>query len=280
VTAPPRLRADHGGAPHPPPRIDLDGVGIDPVTIGEVDDRVAAGLADGRGGVIVTANLFHFHLLHHGHSMGAVFEEATIVVADGTPVVWASRLTGNPLPERVAGSDLIWSLSCVAVRTGRPIGIVGGRSGAAERAAERLTERFPGLVVAGTACPPTGFERSSAAERALIEEIVRWDPGVVFVALGTPKGELFAHLLARSVPDAWVLNVGAAVDMVAGEVTRAPRWAHRSGVEWVFRLAQEPRRLAYRYLGESAPFALGLLLRSIRCRVKRRSRPPGPERRR
>ena len=250
-------------------RVLLAGVGIDPLTAAQVDERVVQGIAGGRAGIIVTPNLDHLRRLGRGDPMGVVYERAALVLADGTPLLWAARLAGTPLPERVPGSDLIGSLSATAARVDVPIALIGGAPGSAERAAVHLVERYPGLTVAGTACPPLRFEEDPVAVEALLERIVGWRPGIVFTGLGSPKQELFNDQLAERLPGAWLLGVGAAIDMVAGEVRRAPPWAHRTGLEWVFRLAQEPRRLARRYLLEDLPFAFTLFGSCLRQRVGR-----------
>jgi len=253
-------------------RIFLAGVAIDVVTEDDVCAQVGAGLSRGRGGIIVTPNVDHLRRLSRGDPMASIYRRAALVVADGTPLIWASRLAGTPLPARVPGSDLVWSISATAAAVGAPVAIVGGMPGSAERAADRLTQRNPGLQIAGLACPPFGFDEDPEVLQALIREIAGWRPAVVFTGLSSPKGDLFNGLLADAIPAAWLLGVGAAIDMVAVRVRRAPTWAHRTGLEWLFRLAQEPGRLGRRYLIEDLPFACSLFARCVAQRVARRPR--------
>ena len=239
-------------------------VAVDIVTEGEAVELVVSAALDGRGGLIVTPNVDHLRQIAGGSWLGSVYAEADLVVADGMPLVWASRLLGEPLPERVAGADLLLSLTEAAAGNGLSIYLLGGTPGAAEEAAERFSQRWPDLKIAGTACPPFGFERRPGGVDEVCERIAAAAPDIVFTALGAPKQDYLNLQLRRRYPSAWYLGVGAAVDMAAGNVRRAPEWAKRSGTEWLFRLAQEPGRMARRYLVEDTPFAVRLLAAAAR----------------
>ncbi len=245
-----------------------------PVTQRECVDVVVRGLQSGRGGWVITANLDH---LRRGGEDGAYADaaaEADLVVADGMPLIWASRLQGTPLPERMAGSDLIWLLSAAMAAEGRSVFLLGGDPGTADGTAEVLRARYPGLRIAGTACPQPGFERDERAVAELTGLLVSVRPDLVFVALGCPKQEYLIRSLRSCLPQAWWMGVGISFGFVCGDVRRAPRWMQRLGLEWVHRLGQEPGRLARRYLLDGIPFAVMLLLRS----AFGRSRGRGPSR--
>ena len=184
-------------------------------------------------------------------------------MADGKPLVWASRMQGTPLPERVAGSDLIFHL-CEEAAEGFRVFLLGGGEGVAEQAAQRLVERYPGLQIVGTECPPFR-ELTPDEEAALLDRIRRAAPDLLFVAFGQPKGErwIIRHLEGLGVPVS--VQVGASLDFAAGRVRR-PRWMQKSGLEWVFRLSLEPQRLAGRY----ARNAWFIFRRMIRPSVNRR----------
>jgi N-acetylglucosaminyldiphosphoundecaprenol N-acetyl-beta-D-mannosaminyltransferase len=247
-------------------RVHLDGTGIDRITEDEVVAVVREAIAAGRGGRIITPNVDILRRAQVDERVRAYLDDADLIVADGMPLVWASRLSGTPLPERVAGSSLIWSLSEGLGRDGRSIFIVGGAPAAggatidgATRAADRLAIRCPGLRVAGTFCPAFGFERDRTAYARFCATVADARPDLVFVGLGFPKQEaVVTHLRAR-LPRAWFIGCGAAVNFVAGDIDRAPRWMQRTGLEWAHRLGTEPRRLAGRYLKRDAPYALRLL---------------------
>jgi N-acetylglucosaminyldiphosphoundecaprenol N-acetyl-beta-D-mannosaminyltransferase len=245
-------------------------VELDVLTEAETVERIVASGLAGEGGLVVTPNVDHLHKIATGSWLGSVYAEADLVVADGMPLVWASRLLGEPLPERVAGSHLLLSLTEAAARNGLSIYLLGGTPGAAVEAAERFTQRWPELKVAGTSCPPRGFERAHGGIEAVCDDVVAAAPDVVFTALGAPKQEYLNLALRHAYPAAWYLGVGGAVDMAAGIVRRAPVWAQRSGTEWIFRMAQEPGRMARRYLVDDTPFALKLLAASARMGKERR----------
>jgi N-acetylglucosaminyldiphosphoundecaprenol N-acetyl-beta-D-mannosaminyltransferase len=246
-------------------RVHLDGTGIDRITEGEVVAVVREALAAGRGGRIITPNVDILRRAQRKQQVRAYLEDADLVVADGMPLVWASRLSGTPLPERVAGSSLIWSLSAGLGCDNRSVYVIGGapastgcQDGAA-RAAHRLAERSPGLRIAGSMCPPHGFEQQPQPYAAIRAEVAAARPDLVFVGLGFPKQELVISRLREHLPHAWFIGCGAAVNFVAGDVDRAPRWMQRTGLEWAHRLGTEPRRLAARYLKHDAPYAMKLL---------------------
>lgn len=252
-------------APAVLPTIELCGVRIHALRASEVIEHVLAELAARRGGWIVTPNLDHLRRLVQEPDFRALCARAELAVADGMPLVWASRLQRTPLPERVAGSDLIWTLSAAAAaRSAARVFFLGGEPGAAEAAARILAERCPGLVVAGISVPPPGFERSSQNWDALARALAEARPDIVYVALGSPKQERAIERLRASAPHAWWLGIGISFSFVAGDVRRAPRWVQRLGLEWLHRVAQEPRRLARRYFVQGLPFALQLFAHSAR----------------
>jgi N-acetylglucosaminyldiphosphoundecaprenol N-acetyl-beta-D-mannosaminyltransferase len=246
-------------------RVQLDGTGIDRITEAEVVSVVREALAAGRGGRIITPNIDILRRAQADPGVRRFLDDADLVVADGMPLIWASRLRGTPLPERVAGSSLIWSLSTGIGRDRRSIFVIGGApaeegvTDGATRAADRLAADCPGLRVAGTFCPAYGFEEDPDAYADLCRKVADAQPDLVFVGLGFPKQELVVDRLRPALPQAWFVGCGAAVNFVAGDVDRAPRWMQRSGLEWAHRLGTEPKRLAGRYLRHDAPYALRLL---------------------
>ncbi|MFE3779777.1 WecB/TagA/CpsF family glycosyltransferase [Amycolatopsis sp. NPDC059090] len=220
-----------------------------------------------KGGWIVTANVDIVRAATRDVRLAALVAEADVVVADGMPVVWAGRLAGERLPERVTGASLVFSLTEAAAREGRSIYLLGGEPGVPEAAGRALTERFGGLVVAGTHSPPFGFEESADGVAAIAREVAMAKPDLVLVGLGFPKQEHTIQQLRVMLPDSWFIGCGAGIPMAAGEFTRAPTAMQRMGAEWLHRLALEPKRLARRYLLEDAPFALRLLAGAARHRI-------------
>jgi N-acetylglucosaminyldiphosphoundecaprenol N-acetyl-beta-D-mannosaminyltransferase len=295
-------------------RVQLDGTGIDRITEAEVVAVVRDALAHGRGGRIITPNIDILRRAQTDEEVRRQLADADLIVADGMPLVWASRLGGTPLPERVAGSSLIWSLSEGLGRDGRSVFVIGGApstagsasssaaysasssasssaaysdsgsasgsaaysdSDGAARAADRLAASCPGLRIAGTLSPDFGFEQDPRAYADVCAEVADAAPDLVFVGLGFPKQERVIDRLRTALPRAWFIGCGAAVNFVAGDVDRAPRWMQRTGLEWAHRLGLEPRRLAGRYLRHDAPYALRLLAQAPAQRAVRRP-PPRP----
>jgi N-acetylglucosaminyldiphosphoundecaprenol N-acetyl-beta-D-mannosaminyltransferase len=249
-------------------RIALHGLEIDALTERQAVDRLFADLAAGRGGVVLTPNLDHLRRHARQPAVRPAYVKAELVLADGAPLVWASRIQGTPLPERVAGSDLIWAVSQRAAEVGRSVFLLGGAPAVAPIAAARLIERYPDLRVAGHHCPPFGFLEDEAQVSQIEAEVSGARPDIVFVGLPSPLAELVIERLQPLLPDAWFLGLGVSLSFVSGDVRRAPPWIRRLGLEWLWRLCQEPRRLAQRYLIHGLPFAFSLFRRATLTRLR------------
>jgi N-acetylglucosaminyldiphosphoundecaprenol N-acetyl-beta-D-mannosaminyltransferase len=249
-------------------RVEELGLPLDPVTESQAVERVMDALAAGRGGWIVTPNLDHLRRASRDPELAALIRTADLSVADGAPVVWAARIAGRPVPARVAGADLLWSLSAAAAQRGYSIYLLGGDTGVPERAAAALQAAFPSLQVAGTCSPPLGFEYDPAEMAALEADLVASAPDLVFAGLGFPKQEKVIRQFQPRLPTTWWLGCGAALPFAAGDLARAPMWLRPLGLEWLFRLLHEPRRLFRRYLLEDAPFAVRLLGRAVVVRLR------------
>lgn len=243
--------------------ISLLGVWLSRVSSVEAIDHIARSIAAGQGGWVITPNLDILRRLVREPDFADLCRGSTMRLADGMPLVWASRLRRTALPERVAGSDLIWKLTARAASDRLSVFFLGGNPGAAKAAAERLSLDNPALHVAGTECPPMGFDDDPREVVALTQRVAAAHPDIVYVALGSPKQERLIRGLRPLLPATWFLGIGITFSFVSGEVRRAPRWMQRLGVEWVHRLAQEPGRLAKRYLVHGVPFAFRLLGRSL-----------------
>jgi N-acetylglucosaminyldiphosphoundecaprenol N-acetyl-beta-D-mannosaminyltransferase len=243
------------------PIIHLDGIRIHAIDEDTCIRHILNELAAGSGGYVVTPNIDHLRRCRQDVSYSVLVSEANLVVADGMPVVWASRLQGTALPQRVAGSDLISSLSAGAARQGRSIFLLGGAQGTADAAADILRQRSPALKIAGTFCPPVGFEKDEAELKKIIAVLKEAQPDIVYVALGSPKQEMLIDRLRGELPQAWWLGVGVSFSFLCGDVKRAPVFMRRIGLEWLHRVMQEPSRLAGRYI-VGIPFAFSLLFRS------------------
>lgn len=222
----------------------------------------------GAGGAVFTPNVDHVVRAERDPDFRAAYAAADVVLADGMPLVWASRLAGAPLPERVAGSDLVVPLAHRASQIGCRLFLLGGAPGDAEKAAAVLERR--GVRIAGVAAPRVELEEAArAANRALAERVRASGARLVYVALGAPKQEIWIHRHRALVGQAVMVGVGASLAFVAGTVPRAPAWMSRAGAEWVHRLATNPGRLWRRYLVDDLGFA-AILWRMLAERTRTR----------
>ena len=239
---------------------------------GQLLDHIFSALAEDRGGWLITANLDFLRRWAQHPEIRDLYSQADLRVADGMPLVWASRLMGDPLPERVAGSELIWLVAERASREGRSVYMLGGQPDAAQEARQRLIARNPALRICGCSSPWGGDAPSPSELDEIRAELVQSRPDIVLVALGSPKQERVIEGLRGELPATWMIGVGISFSFVAGHVRRAPSWVQRVGLEWVHRLAQEPGRLGRRYLIDDLPFAAELFARAL---IARRGLPPG-----
>jgi len=252
-------------------RASLFGIEIDSVRVDEAVSRLMDWVqrADGLCRFVVTPNVDHIVMLEYHRQLRAAYSDAAMVLADGMPLVVASRLLGCALPERVAGSDLVPKLLSAASPE-RPLKLylLGAAPHVAERAADKIERIWPAVRVVGRDSPPFGFERDEAANREILARIAKAAPDVLLIGLGAPKQELWVHKHHRNIKASVALCAGATIDFLAGDKTRAPRWMCRSGLEWFYRLALEPRRLFRRYAHDAWVFPR-LVFRAWRTRSSR-----------
>lgn len=251
--------------------VDLMGARLDALSEEACVDVIISEVKAKHGGWLITMNLNHLREFSSDPAYRRLYEGASMVVPDGMPLVWASYLQGTPLPERVTGSNLIWTLTRRAVDERCSVFLLGGTPGIADRAAAVLKAQFPDLQIVGICVPPIGFESDEASIEVAIMSVVNASPDIVYVALGTPKEDKFIHRLMDRLPSAYLIGVGASFAFVAGVLPRAPRWMQNVGLEWLFRLLHEPSRLMRRYLLEGMPFMLVLMASALRQRFTHRS---------
>lgn len=225
----------------------------------ETIEYVMRALADGRGGWISTVNLDILRQWHRTPEVKELIDDADLVVADGMPLIWAGGIQGSPLPERVAGSTLVRTLTAAAAAADASVFLLGGNPGVADAAGAALAAECPGVRVAGTLCPPFGFEDDPVWMDRIERSLDQAAPDIVFVGLGCPKQERLIVALRERMPGAWFMGCGISFSFLSGEVQRAPAIVQRLGFEWLHRLAQEPKRLFRRYLIHGVPFLLRLL---------------------
>jgi N-acetylglucosaminyldiphosphoundecaprenol N-acetyl-beta-D-mannosaminyltransferase len=237
------------------------GLPFAPLTRAQALEAVVNLVEAGQPSFFITANTHYAMLTKESPDLRAINTRAVFVLADGAPLVWASRWKKAPLPERVAGSDLIFDLCGEAARCGYRVFLLGGAEGVADEAARRLAQHHPGLKVVGTESPPYR-DLTSEEQDELIRRIQFAAPDILILASTMPRGErwIAANYERLGVP--LCVNLGAGLDFAAGRIRRAPLRLQKLGLEWAYRMFLEPSRLAPRY-ARNARFLLGMVARDL-----------------
>ena len=240
------------------------GVRVDATSYRRATDQILDWAAQRLSRLVCCASVNNIMAARDSSEFNEVMASADLVTSDGMPLVWLLRGLGIPDAERVYGPDLMPSVLEAAAKSGVPVGLYGGSAEVLCQLVERLTARFPLLNITYKESPPFRIPTSQEDERttqAIADAGVR----ILFVGLSTPKQErwMYSH---RGRVDAVMLGVGAAFDFLAGAKPQAPRWMQQNGLEWLFRLATEPRRLWKRYLGQNPRFAVLALAQVFRER--------------
>jgi N-acetylglucosaminyldiphosphoundecaprenol N-acetyl-beta-D-mannosaminyltransferase len=217
---------------------------------------------------VVTANIDFLRLAHSLPSFAQLLNEADLVVPDGKPVEWIGRYLGFEECQRTTGPEIIDICSRLSVERGDRIFLLGGQDGVAEEAGRVLEARFPGVTICGTYSPPEcDYPFEPTVESEIKRQLIEADPQIVFVGFGCPKQELWIRD-HRDLVDARVfVGIGGSFNFISGHVRRAPHGMQRLGLEWIYRLCMEPRRLWRRYLQQDLPFALWLVAHEARRKV-------------
>jgi len=238
-------------------RVNLLDMWIDKVDSADAVARIDGFVQSGRPHQVMTVNVDFLRLGAEDRAFHNLINAADLAVPDGMPLLWGAKMLGDPLLERVTGIDLIDRCAALSARKGYKIFLLGAGPGVAEAAAQALRRRYPGVRIVGTYAPPMGFTQEEDDKTVrLVQEM---EPDLLFVAFGAPKQDAWIrqHMQRLNVP--MCMGVGGAFDMLAGRVKRAPGWMQRSGLEWAYRLAQEPTRLWKRYVVDDLPVFLRLM---------------------
>lgn len=251
-------------------RVNVDGLAFDDVTMDEATDRIVelAKLRD-RPRYVCTGNLDHLAIAEADPEFRRAYEEADLVVADGAPVVWLARLAGTPLRERVAGSDLFWTLGRASAERDVTLFFLGGMEGAAEKARDELDRRYPGVKVVGMYCPPFATFATDEEQARIVEKVQAAKPDILLVAFGAPKQEKWIAKMRDRLGVPVSIGVGGSFEMASGMLKRAPVWMQKVGLEWAYRFAQQPRRLFDRYVMRDIPHLGKAAVRAARERRAR-----------
>ncbi len=235
-------------------RIKFMNTEIDNLTMAETLLAIDELIQKNKNAYVVTPNVDHIVKLETNERLKNAYSEADLILTDGKPLVWASRLYRNPIKEKVSGSDLFPELCNLAADRHYTMFFLGAKEGVAAKAAENLKKEYPELRIAGCYAPPLGFE-NDAKELEKIESLIKnVKPHILVLALGCPKQEIIAHQYRNLFEVPLTLCLGATLDFAAGKVKRAPRWMANAGLEWLYRIYQEPSRMFRRYVLEDWKF--------------------------
>jgi N-acetylglucosaminyldiphosphoundecaprenol N-acetyl-beta-D-mannosaminyltransferase len=246
-------------------QVNILGAHIDNVTMDETIAQIRSFIRSGEAHQVVTVNLDFLRLAHESTEFRGIINRSDLAVADGMPLVWASRWMGTALPERVTGVALVDRMCELAAREGYSIFLLGGATGVPGAAADVLKARYPGLRVVGAYSPPMGF--GADEDQKMVEMIRAAQPDMLFVAFGAPKQDnwIAAHRHELGVPVA--VGVGGVFNFLIGRVRRAPNWMQKTGLEWFYRLLQEPTRLWRRYFVMDMPIMFMMVLMVLQSRM-------------
>lgn len=237
---------------HEPPerpwidRSEIWNVPFDRVTLQQAVDHIDVLIQRREPSYVITANLNYAMLHNDQEGMETITKDAALILADGQPIVWRSKLSDKPLPERVAGSEMIYNLAELCRNKKYRVYFLGGEPGVAEACAKQLIKQYPGLQIAGIESPPFR-ELTCEEQRAQDQRIQESGTDLLLVAFGQPKGERWIHQHYQRLGVPVSIQLGASFDFIAGTAKRAPLPFQKVGLEWAYRMMSDPKRLVPRY---------------------------------
>lgn len=229
-------------------RMKFMNIEIDNLTMKETLQVIKSLIKEKKSAYVVTPNVDHIVQLETNKELKQVYTNASLILADGKPLLWIAKWYGTPIKEKISGSDLFPVLCKMASEEGYKMFFLGAAEGVAAKAAKNLAQKYTGLQIVGTYSPPFGFEKDKEEMLKIKEMIKKAKPDILIVGLGCPKQEMFMyhHCMEIGVPISF--GLGASLDFEAGNIKRAPKWMTNHGLEWLFRITQDPKRMAKRYL--------------------------------
>lgn len=229
-------------------RLRLMNTEIDNLTMDETLDAIDSLIKEDNCSYVVTPNVDHIVQLEKDEELKRVYENASLILTDGKPLIWISNWYKTPIKEKISGSDLFHRVCDLAAKKGYTMYLLGAAEGVADKAAKNLIDKYKGLNIVGTYSPPFGFEKDKVELKKIERQIQEVHPDILIVGLGCPKQEkyMYHHCKELGVPISF--GLGASIDFEAGNIKRAPKWMSEHGLEWLYRITQDPKRLAKRYL--------------------------------
>lgn len=229
-------------------RIKFMNTEIDNLTMKETLDEIDKLILKNDKSYVVTPNVDHIVQLETDVELKNIYRDASLILADGKPLLWISKWYKTPIKEKISGSDLFPLLCEMAAKKGYSMFFLGAAEGVAAKAAENLKKKYNGLKIVGTYSPPYGFEKDEIESEKIIDMVKEAHPDILILGLGSPKQEKFIYKYRNRLNIPISLGLGASFDFEAGNIKRAPKWMSNHGLEWLFRITQEPKRMTKRYL--------------------------------
>ena len=229
-------------------RINFMNTEIDNLTMNETLIEIDKLIRLNECAYVVTPNVDHIVQLERDEELKRVYENASLILADGKPLIWISKFYKTPIKEKISGSDLFPKVCDLAAKKGFTMYLLGAAEGVAAKAAKNLMQKYKGLNIVGTYSPPLGFEKDKKELDKIKEQIQKVHPDILIVGLGCPKQEKFMYHHCNELGVPISFGLGASIDFEAGNIKRAPKWMSEHGLEWLYRITQDPKRLAKRYL--------------------------------
>lgn len=229
-------------------RIKFMNTEIDNLTMDETLEAINDLIMKKQNSYVVTPNVDHIVQLERDSELKEVYDNASLILTDGKPLLWIAKLYKTPIKEKISGSDLFPKVCELAAKNGYTMFFLGAAEGVAAKAAKNLEKKYKGLNVVGTYSPPFGFEKDEKEMNKIIEMIHIAKPQILIVGLGCPKQEKFMYHNCEKLNVPISFGLGASLDFEAENIKRAPEWMSDHGLEWLFRITQDPKRMAKRYL--------------------------------
>lgn len=221
---------------------------VDNVTLEEAISHIEKCINERKIGYVITPNVDQIVRIEHDPYFREICDNAELLLADGHPLLWIANWYKTPIKQKICGSDLVPILCGVAARKDYSVFLLGAAEGVAAKAAENLKQRYPGLNIAGTYSPPFGFEKDKKEIEKINRMLYKSKADMLFVGMGVPKQDIFIYENMNKYQIPMSFSIGATIDFLAGVQKRAPKWMSKIGMEWLYRLLQDPKRMFKRYI--------------------------------
>lgn len=228
-------------------RIKFMNTNIDNLTMAETLHEIDKLIQKKNCSYVVTPNVDHIVRLEKDEELQKVYNNASLILTDGKPLIWISKWYKTPIKEKISGSDLFPRVCQLAANKNYTMYLLGAAEGVADTAARNLMKKYPGLNIVGTYSPPFGFEKNEQEMNKIKTQIQDVHPDILIVGLGCPKQEKFMYYHCKELGVPISFGLGASIDFEAGNIKRAPKWMSNHGLEWLYRFSKEPKRLFKRY---------------------------------